>query len=696
MAESNIISEVDENESHMSESRTNIDNNLSFYLPKNLVDEINEKKTEEDFKSTGRSNTFIEDSTMCLSLNNLQTYKNDNKYNLLNCVDFNKMNQDNNNNFFYYPNSSKFVNNSCNLFLNNYNDACKNACNNFCNNINYNNHNIVKANSSNYIKYIGINNNNFLTNKPHKSGTNFNFNNHSLFNTSSKDFSYNNENCTNNNNIKNIFNNFQINNNCNNCNNNLNNINDLTNSDIFGKEKKITYSSDNVAKNMMLNYNCCKNTPSTFHSNDLYLMTDNLNFSNWQNVFQNNSFRNNNNKDIMSGNHDAINFNVQREQNESHKIIQLIEKMGKISFIGAIKTNKGSRYFQKLLSKCLLNQTESAYITNIIGENFNEVICDYYGNYFLQKLFPQLKDEDRLKVYSYISNKFIQVANDISGNHSLQCLIMLQNTFEEKQIIKNLTIDKLQVLAFDQNGSNVIEKIVVSFKESEREFLNNYLIDNLIDLSLDVNGSKIIKQFINNMKNKYYIKSIIKICENNTNILSTNQNGSEIIQQVIEIFGYNYCKKIVRHLLNKIVNYSISKHSSNIILFLLSYFKSNNFQKFIECLNSIFLDENNYKEMIRNKFSSLVIEKGFILIDEITPSYFNKNSYNLNNLDSESESDISDDESEENNKKNEIARSFKNMDYNKFLDFRNQILITFENNTSKKEKRKILNIRKIK
>ena len=36
------------------------------------------------------------------------------------------------------------------------------------------------------------------------------------------------------------------------------------------------------------------------------------------------------------------------------------------------------------------------------------------------------------------------------------------------------------------------------------------------------------------------------------------------------------------------------------------------------------------------------------------------------------------------------------MDYNKFLEFRNQILITFENNSSKKEKRKILNIRKIK
>ena len=697
MEESNIISEVDEDESRMNESRANIDNNLSLFLPRDVVDEINEKKSEDDFKSLEKSNTFIEDSTMYLSSKNLQKYGNAINDNLLNSVDFIKMNQDNNN-FIFYPNSSKFVNNNCNLFLNNYNNDNRNICNNFCNNINYNNDNIIKANSSNYIKYAGINDNNSYINRPHRSGNTFNSNNNSLFNISNKDFSFNNENYAGNNNSKNIFNNFRMNNNSNNCNNIINNLNDFSNLDVFRNEKKVPYSSDNVMKNMFLNYNKSNNIPSTCYSNDLYLMGDNLNFPNRQNIFQNkiNSFINNNIKGVMSNKNDSINFNRQNEKNDSPKIIQLIEKMGKNSFIGTIKTNKGSRYFQKLLSKCLLNKTESAFITNTIGENFNEVICDYYGNYFLQKLFPQLKDEDRIRVYSYIEDKFIQVANDISGNHSLQCLIMLQNTFEEKRIIKNLVMNKLQVLAFDQNGSNIIEKIVLSFKESEREFLNNFLIDNLIDLSLDVNGNKIIKQFISNIKNKYYIKSIIKICENNTNTLSINQNGSEIIQEVIEIFGYNYCRKIVRNLLKKIVNYSISKHSSNIIIFLLDFFKNKNFKKFIECLNIIFLDENNYKEMIRNKFSSLVIEKGFILIDEITPNYFNKNGYTFNNLDSDSESDISDDEVEENNKKNKNTISFKNMDYNKFLEFRNQILITFENNSSKKEKRKILNIRKIK
>ena len=710
MAETNIISEVDEDESRMNESKTNIDNNLSLFLPKDVVDEIDEKKSEKDFKSIGKPNASIEDNKMHLSSKNLQLYKNVINNNLVNCGDFNKINQ-NNNNFIRYPNSSKFVNNSYNLFLNNYNNNINNnsinnsinnkinnssnVCNNLCNNMIYSNHNIIKANSSNYVRYSRINNNTYI-NRPHKSENNYSFNNNFLFNRSSNDFSFNNCNLSvGNNNSCHTFNNFQMNNN---CNNNINNMSDLFNKNVYGKDKKITYSSDDVIKNMMLNFNSYKNIPQNFRSNDLYLMTDNSNFTNRQNIFQNKitSFSNNIKDSINNKKYDAINLDMQKDQNDNPKIVQLIEKMGKNSFIGAIKTNKGSRYFQKLLSKCHLNKTESAFITNTIGDNFNEVICDYYGNYFLQKLFPQLNDEDRLRVYSYIKDNFIQVANDISGNHSLQCLIMLENTFEEKQIIKNLIMNNLQVLAFNQNGSNIIEKIVISFKESERDFLNSFLINNFIDLSLDVNGNKIIKQFVIYMKNEYYIKSIIKICETNTNILSTNQNGSEIIQKVIEIFGYNYCKKIVRNLINKIVNYSISKHSSNIIIFLLSYFKNSNFQKFVECLNIIFLDENNYKEMIRNKFSSFVIEKAFILIDEITPNYFNKKNYNISNLDSESESDISDDEGEEDNKKNKNAASFKNMDYNKFLDFRNQILAVFENNSSKKEKRKILNIRKSK
>ena len=77
-----------------------------------------------------------------------------------------------------------------------------------------------------------------------------------------------------------------------------------------------------------------------------------------------------------------------------------------------------------MLPKEKISRKESNYITKIIGVDFNEIICDYYGNYFLQKLFPLLAKEDRIKVYNYIQKNFIKISCDISGNYSLQCLIM--------------------------------------------------------------------------------------------------------------------------------------------------------------------------------------------------------------------------------------------------------------------------------
>ena len=418
-------------------------------------------------------------------------------------------------------------------------------------------------------------------------------------------------------------------------------------------------------------------------------------------------FKNNNNKMSDDDKIDLLFKQIANSQSKKPSIILLIEKLGK-KFIELIKTHKGSRYLQELLPKEKISKKESNYITKVIGKDFNEIICDYYGNYFLQKLFPLLMREDRIKVYHYIQNNFIKISCDISGNYSLQCLIMLTNSNEEKIIIKKLTINNLDILCFDQNGSHIIEKIIIVFKEIEREYLNKYILDNLIKLSMDINGSLVVKAFLINIKNEYFIKEIIVIFGDETNNLCFSQFGSDIIITFLDIYGF-YSLKIINILINNILNLSISKYSSNVILFLLDYLKKNNFFKFLDCLKIIFIDENNFKEMIKNKFSSFVIEKSFQIILNIEPDFFNNNNIYLKDIDynfnsSDSSNDKEDEKMNENenndmnsgngNNKKENTKNTSIMSYDKFIELKKKIFYIFENNSSNKEKEKIKNLLK--
>ena len=294
---------------------------------------------------------------------------------------------------------------------------------------------------------------------------------------------------------------------------------------------------------------------------------------------------------------------------------------------------------------------------------------------------------------------------------------MLISSNEEKIIVKKLTGKNLDILCFDQNGSHVIEKIIVVFEEIEREYLNKYIMDNLIRLSMDINGNVLVRAFLVNIKSEYFINKIVIIFGKETNNLCLNQFGSNIIITFLDIYG-NYSIKIINSLIKNIVNLSISKYSSNVILFLLDYLKKHIFNKFLDCLKIIFIDENNFKEMIKNKFSSFVIEKSFQIIIGIDENYFKKNiksnfikelnnNFNSSDEDENDENNINNDTGENQNGHKKINSDNDNddnnniikndddiLDYDNFILFKNKIFYIFENNASNKEKEKVINLLK--
>ena len=376
--------------------------------------------------------------------------------------------------------------------------------------------------------------------------------------------------------------------------------------------------------------------------------------------------------------------------------MNIIAKKGVSFFINLAKTIKGSKYLQNILYTNPPKEPEVDFITKIICLNYQEIMCDYYGNYFLQLFFLHCNSKNRLDILNSLKNDYVKIANDICGNHSLQCLISLQSTNEEKELIKFCIINNLKELCFGVNSSHVISKIIKCIKESERQYINAFIINNLKSLCFDPNGICIIKEFIYNIKSNLYIKLIINYFEKEITNLTLNQFGNFAIQEAIKFLGYNYCKNIINSLIKNIVKFSISKFSSNVIDFLLEYLSKKEFHKFCVSISKIYLKENNFKEMIKHKYSIYVIENSLQLLIKIDENYYinsmkNNLGNSFNNRKASIISNNSNNDEEIENDSDEIIIEGE-FSYQQFYKLKQKIFQYIENNSAAKEKKKILSL----
>lgn len=306
-----------------------------------------------------------------------------------------------------------------------------------------------------------------------------------------------------------------------------------------------------------------------------------------------------------------------------NSIQSIIERFNPQTIIELLKTNKGSRHFQKLLNNSPPTQYETDLFSNIISYTIENIMCDYYGNYFLQKFVPYCSLKHRLIFYKHLHKNFYQIANHPCGNHSLQSLIMLQNTKEEEMIIKECVEPNLHKLAFGQNSSHVIQKVIHVIKESNRDYINTFIISNLIDLCLDSNGIGVIKEFIAQMENEFYIMAVVSILELEMHKLTYDQNGNFAIQEIIKHFGIKYCGKIINKIVEHVFMFSISKFSSNVVDCVVDTLFHIDLERFYKIMFKMFFDPECLNEMLKNKYANYVIENSLALLFSNQLSYGN-------------------------------------------------------------------------
>lgn len=82
----------------------------------------------------------------------------------------------------------------------------------------------------------------------------------------------------------------------------------------------------------------------------------------------------------------------------------------------------------------------------------------------------------------------------------MQCLIEMINMPEEENELKDGIQSHIVDLAFDSNGTHVLQKVLLCMKEENIDFIFNPIYEKFIDLSMDQNGLCVIKKIISKIQ----------------------------------------------------------------------------------------------------------------------------------------------------------------------------------------------------
>jgi hypothetical protein len=270
-------------------------------------------------------------------------------------------------------------------------------------------------------------------------------------------------------------------------------------------------------------------------------------------------------------------------------------------FLAQVKTHQGSIYLQYLLQG--LNEND---INNFIQKYqfyLIDIMCNHYGNYFIQKLFQRLNFFQRIFIFNLIKRNFLHICIDKSGTYSIQSLIDVIRTPQEEKILENLLCQNLLLLFCNENSQHVIQKIIIDFPEHKREYLNKFLFNNIDKICNNLYGSLCTIKFIIMNSNLYIRYELLRIIQMNFLNLINNQFGCSVLLFVLERFGLNYCNFMI-NLIKENFFYLINNNNNCIILIekIISYLKNYNINYYNEFIWLIINNENIIITLLQNEF----------------------------------------------------------------------------------------------
>jgi hypothetical protein len=239
---------------------------------------------------------------------------------------------------------------------------------------------------------------------------------------------------------------------------------------------------------------------------------------------------------------------------------------------------------------------------------YSSIIRNKNGNYFISDLLKVCSKEQRIEILKEIGKNISDDCIDEYGTHPIQTLIELANSEEEYKLLLYYFSDFNKVLkaTLDQNGTYVIQKLIVHIPEKNRMEFNLIFVKFICILAMDMYGVCTAIKFINYTKNEIIEKQLLNIILTNFINIAENQYGNYLIQNIMEKWWNTnkglFLKKICMEKFHKLARNHYSSYVCDIFL------KLSNLQDkkllmtmLINCKMIGSFDNNNCGKIIMNK-----------------------------------------------------------------------------------------------
>ena len=253
--------------------------------------------------------------------------------------------------------------------------------------------------------------------------------------------------------------------------------------------------------------------------------------------------------------------------------------------------------------------------------NLNELIKDSFANYFIQKMFFYLNEEQLIYALKNIEPDILDISIDSHGTRVIQGVMDSLMTEKLKKLFFDIIKPVFINLINEYFSVHIIYKFINLFPEFWDDS-NNIIIDNIISIATNKRGVIFLEKYISTLYKYYLRQKVIQAILKNCLILIIDPVGNYIIQYLLGFKDSNITLNIINQVINNIAFYSKHKYAYYVIQKILSFSNLSEKQKIIEKLTTT--------EIIKD----LVFEqKGyFIIIEALNFADDNQRNIILNNI----------------------------------------------------------------
>ncbi|XVF44749.1 hypothetical protein PTKIN_Ptkin02bG0149100 [Pterospermum kingtungense] len=235
-----------------------------------------------------------------------------------------------------------------------------------------------------------------------------------------------------------------------------------------------------------------------------------------------------------------------------------------------------------------------------------------HGCRFLQRLFDEGTQQEVLIIFEEITDHVVELMMNPFGNYLMQKLLEACNEEQRMQILLMITEEPGQLVKISLNthGTRVVQKLIETLKTRQQiSLVVSSLEPGFLSLVKDLNGNHVVQhclQCLSSEDNNFIFVAAAKYCVD----IATHQHGCCLLQRCINHSTGEYREKLAKEISTNGLLLVQDAYGNYVVQFILEL----KIPSATSTLISQF--EGNYVHLSSQKFSSYVVEKCLVVLND--------------------------------------------------------------------------------